>query len=87
MQQQVGQLLQMVGSEKLCYASDAALSGGPAPYLDAFMQMEIPDDLRDGFGFPQITRRDRENILGLTFARLMGIDVETKQRELAAVDS
>ena len=32
-QQQVGQLLQMVGSEKLCYASDAALSGGPAPYL------------------------------------------------------
>jgi uncharacterized protein len=86
-QQQVGQLLQMVGSEKLCYASDAALSGGPAPYLRAFMEMEVPEDLRDGFGFPQITRRDRENILGLTFARLMGIDVEAKKRELASVAS
>jgi predicted TIM-barrel fold metal-dependent hydrolase len=82
-QQQLGQLLQMVGSEKLCYASDAALSGGPAPYLRAFMDLEIPDDLRDGFGFPQITRRDRENILGLTFSRLMGIDVEAKKAELA----
>lgn len=48
------------------------------------MEMEIPDDLRDGYGFPQITRLDRENILGLTFARLMGIDVEAKKRELAA---
>ena len=57
---------------------------GRRPYLRAFMEMEIPDDLRDGFGFPQITRRDRENILGLTFARLMGIDVEAKKRELAA---
>jgi hypothetical protein len=74
----------MVGSEKLCYASDAALSGGPAPYLRAFMEMEIPDDLRDGYGFPQITKRDRENILGLTFARLMGIDVEAKKRGLPA---
>ncbi|HZQ64647.1 MAG TPA: amidohydrolase family protein [Gaiellaceae bacterium] len=83
-QMQLGQLLQMVGSEKLCYASDAALSGGPAPYLQAFMDLEIPDDLRDGYGFPQITRRDRENILGLTFARLMGIDVEAKKAELAA---
>jgi hypothetical protein len=48
------------------------------------MELEIPADLRDGYGFPQITRRDRENILGLTFARLMGIDVEQKLRELAA---
>ena len=84
-QQQLGQLLQMVGSEKLCYASDAALSGGPAPYLRAFMELEVPDDLRDGYGYPQITRRDRENILGLTFARLMKIDVAEKVRASAAV--
>jgi predicted TIM-barrel fold metal-dependent hydrolase len=84
-QQQVGQLLQMVGSEKLCYASDAPFSGGPAPYLRAFMDLEIPEDLCDGYGYPQITRQDRENILGLTFARLMGVDVEaTKQRLSAA---
>ncbi len=47
------------------------------------MAMEIPDDLRDGYGFPQITRVDRENILGLTFARLTGIDVEEMKHKLA----
>lgn len=83
-QEQVGKLLQQVGSEKLCYASDAAFSGGPAPYLRAFMDLEIPDDLRDGYGYPQITRRDRENILGLTFARLMGVDIEAAKRESAS---
>ena len=61
-QQQVGQLLQMVGSEKLCCASEAPFSGGPAPYLRAFMDMEIPEDLCDGYGYPQITRqRSREH--------------------------
>jgi uncharacterized protein len=79
----IGQCLQSVGSEKLLWGSEAALSGGPMPYLKAFMQMEMPQDLREGFGYPEITRSDRENILGLNFARLMGIDVAAKRRELA----
>ena len=83
-QQQLGQLLQMVGSEKLCYASDAAFSGAPGAYLRAFMDLEIPEDLRDGYGYPQITREDRENILGRTFARLMGVDVEAAKLEFVA---
>jgi predicted TIM-barrel fold metal-dependent hydrolase len=81
----IGQCLQVVGSEKLLWGSEAALSGGPMPYLKAFMDMEMPDDLRDGFGYPEITRADRENILGLNFARLMGIDVEAKTRELGTI--
>lgn len=82
-QEVFGRLLRDVGADKLCYASDAALSGGPGPYLEAFMALEIPDDLRDGYGYPQITREDKAKILGLNFARLMGVDVEAKRRELA----
>ena len=52
------------------------------PYLKAFMEAEMPDDLRDGFGYPEITREDRENILGRNFARLMDIDIEAKKAEL-----
>jgi predicted TIM-barrel fold metal-dependent hydrolase len=79
----IGQCLQSVGSERLLWGSEAALSGGPMPYLKAFIAMEVPEDLRTGFGYPQITRRDRENILGLNFARLMGVDAEAKLRELS----
>lgn len=81
-QDQVGKCLQMVGSEKLLYGSEAAPLGGPLPYLKAFLEMEIPGDMREGYGYPQITRHDKERILGLNFAQLMGVDVEEKKRQL-----
>lgn len=81
-QDQLGRLLMEVGADKLYWASDAVLSGGPRPYLEAFGALEIPEDLRDGFGYPQITREDKAKILGLNFARLLGIDAEAKVEEL-----
>lgn len=81
-QEQLGRLLMEVGIDKLMWGSDAALSGPPRPYLEAFMEVQIPDDLRDGYGYPQLTRSDKEKILGLNFARLFGIDVDAKRREL-----
>lgn len=84
-QEQVGRLLAEVGVHKLLWGSEAALAGSPAPYLRAFMDLEIPTDLRDGYGYPQITRYDKERILGRNFAELMGIDIDARGRELAAV--
>ncbi len=83
-QEQVGRLLAEVGVHKLLWGSEAALAGGPAPHLAAFMQLVIPEDLRSGYGYPQITREDKERILGRNFAELMGVDVEAKAAELAA---
>ena len=74
-QEQLGRLLRDVGPEKLLWGSEAALSGGPAPYLKAFMELEIPEDLRSGYGYPQITHEDKRKILGENFARLMHIDL------------
>jgi hypothetical protein len=82
---QIGRLLMEVGSDKLLWGSEAALSGGPAPYLKVFMDFEIPEDLRRGFGYPQITREDKEKILGLNMARLFDVDVTAKRKELAGV--
>lgn len=82
-QEQMGILLQQVGVHKLLWGSEAALAGGPAPYLKAFMDLEIPEDLRRGYGYPQITREDKERILGRNFAEMMGVDIEAKRRELA----
>jgi uncharacterized protein len=83
----LGQCLQAVGSERMLWGSEAALSGGPMPYLKAFMEVEMPQDLKEGFGYPDITREDRENILGLNFARLMDIDVDEKKKELGLVEN
>lgn len=84
-QEQLGRLLAEVGVHKLLWGSEAALTGSPAPYLRAFMDLEIPEDLRAGYGYPQITRYDKERILGRNFAELMGIDIDARRRELEAV--
>jgi len=74
-QWQLGNLLAKVGVDKLLYGSEAALAGPPAPYLRAFMDLQIPDDLCDGWGLPKITHDDRRKILGANFARLMGVEI------------
>jgi predicted TIM-barrel fold metal-dependent hydrolase len=83
-QDHLGRLLQSVGAEKILWGSEAALAGGPAPYLKGFMELEIPDDMRSGYGYPQLTLDDKRKILGENFAKVMGIDIEAKKRELAA---
>jgi predicted TIM-barrel fold metal-dependent hydrolase len=81
-QEHMGRLLQVVGAHKILWGSEAALAGGPAPYLKAFMELEIPADLRSGYGYPQITRADKRRILGENFAALMGVDIAAKRRAL-----
>jgi predicted TIM-barrel fold metal-dependent hydrolase len=84
-QKQVGRLLMEVGADKLVYGSDAALLGSPKPFLQGVLELEIPEDLRSGYGYPQFTREDKAKFLGLNFARLMGVDVDSKLKQLAAV--
>jgi uncharacterized protein len=79
-QWQLGNLLAKVGADKLLYGSEAALAGPPAPYLRAFMDLQIPDDLCDGWGLPKITDDDRRKILGENFARLMGVEIPETSR-------
>lgn len=86
-QKLLGELLQSVGSERLLYGSEGAVSGNPTPFIEALWNFEIPEDLQEGYGFPEITRQDKENILGLNMAKLLNVDVEAKKREIAALDA
>jgi predicted TIM-barrel fold metal-dependent hydrolase len=84
-QEYLGKLLQVVGPDKLMWGSEAAMTGPPGPFLKQFMALEIPEDLRSGFGYPQITLDDKRKILGLNMARLFDVDIEAKKKELGLV--
>lgn len=83
--EKLGNLLQNVGPEKMIYGSEGPMMGDPNIYIDAFLIMDMPQDLRDGYGYPSFTDEDRALIMGGNFARLLGIDVETKASELATL--
>ena len=53
--------------------------------IDAFRAFQIPAELRDRHGYPELTGRLKAKILGLNAARLYGIDVE-RARHTAAND-
>ena len=81
----MGELLQNVGAYRLVWGSEAAMTGPPGPFLKAFMDLEISEELQADYGYPPITREDQKMILGQNMARLFGIDVEKKIEEFQDV--
>ena len=75
--------------ETWCRANeDKILYGGEAPIwhpqwaLEAFWDFELPEDIVSERGYPQLTEQAKRKILGGNLARLHGIDVEAKSKEL-----
>jgi len=69
----LGELLRSGAGDRIVYASGFSLFH-PLLALEAFRDFEMPQDLVEGHGFPQVTPHMKEKILGLNYLRLHGID-------------
>lgn len=69
----MGMLMRSGAGDRILYASGFSLFH-PRLALQSFLDFQMPDDLVDGFGMPQITDAMKEKILGLNYLRLHGID-------------
>lgn len=47
----------------------------PQPLLQRFSQLEIPEELVEGYGVPALTPQVKRDILGGNIARILGLDV------------
>lgn len=77
----LGKLLFWGGPDRIFTGSEVPL-WHPRWALEAFSRFEMPQDLTDGYGYPQVTAEMKRKILGENLARLMGIDIEAKKRKL-----
>lgn len=64
-----GKLLFWCGEDKIVYGSE----GHPRRALRAFMDFQLPRDLCDGHGYPQLTETAKRKILGENLSRLHGM--------------
>jgi len=81
-QEILGRLLRDVGAHKLLWGSEAPVMGCPQPILKLFWELEMPEDLQHHYGYPQITPKHKQMILGGNMARLMNMDIDAKKRKL-----
>jgi uncharacterized protein len=78
----IGKLMFWCGEDKIIYGSETPI-WHPKWALDAFWEFEIPQDLVEGYGYPQLTEQAKRKILGENLLRLSGMDVEETRSKLA----
>ena len=71
----IGEALRFVGPERIIWGTDyAGFSAQIAAAVKGFRDFQIPEDIRQGYGYPEITDEDRRKIFGQNLARLLGIE-------------
>ncbi len=82
----LGKLLLAVGEDHVIWGSDSIWYGPTQPAIDAFRAFQIPAELRERYGYPELTRELKAKILGRNAARLYGIDLEAAGRRAQSDD-
>ncbi|MEK6711393.1 MAG: amidohydrolase family protein [Nitrospinota bacterium] len=74
----VGTTLQIAGYNRFVWGSDWPASD-PYQAVEAILKLEIDEELQEKWGYPPITKELKAEFLGLTLARLAGIDPKKNQ--------
>lgn len=76
----VGTFMSSGGATRLIWATGAMLYH-PRPFIDAFWKFQMPRDMVEGYGFPELTFADKRAILGGNQLRLLGLNIESIQQQ------
>jgi len=82
----LGKLLLAVGEDRVLWGTDAIWYGPSQPALDAFRAFQIPEELRERYGYPELTPRVKAKILGENAARAYGLDLAQLRARAASDD-
>jgi hypothetical protein len=70
----LGELMVYAGHERIYWGTGATVFH-PRPLLEAFQAFEMPPDLVEGYGYPDLTPAVKADILGGNYARSHGLDL------------
>jgi hypothetical protein len=78
----LSRVIQAFGQDHVLWGTDSIWYGTPQWQIEAFRRFQIPDQLIEKHGYQSLTRRVKEQILGLNAAGLFGLDVKAKRTEV-----
>ncbi len=70
----LGRLLLAFGEDNIVWGTDAIFNGTPQWQINAMKAFQMPEVLRQDFGYPEITDEIKAKIFGLNSAALYGVD-------------
>jgi hypothetical protein len=71
----IGELMLWGGAKKTFWGTGCSFTH-PRPVLEAFENFQMPRELVEGYGYPELTDEIKADILGLNFARFHELDVD-----------
>ena len=78
----LGQIIDAFGADHVLWGTDSIWYGSPQWQIEAFRRFEIPPALVEKHGYAPLARPVKEQIFGLNAARVFGVDVNAKRREI-----
>ena len=76
----IGEALRWVGPEKIIWGTDYAGFGAQiGAAVIGMREFQIPEDMQQGYGYPEISDNDRRMIFGENLAGLLGIDTSKRR--------
>jgi predicted TIM-barrel fold metal-dependent hydrolase len=69
----MGILFKYLGADRIVWGTDSTFYGSPQWQIEAFWRLQIPDEMRRRYGYPEITPEMKRKVLGLNSARLYGM--------------
>ena len=78
----LGTFMRQGGSEKIIY-SDGTMVLHSQPIIEKFQNYRFSEEALKKFNIPQLTDQDIANILGLNYAKIIGVDVEKAKAAIA----
>ncbi len=70
----LGKLLVHLGEDNVVWGTDSIWYGSPQDQIQAFRAFQISEELQERHGYPALTPERKAKILGLSSARLYGVD-------------
>ena len=78
----LGQIIRSFGVDHVLWGTDSIWYGTPQWQIEAFRRFRIPEELIEKYQYQPLTRQVKERVFGLNSARVFGVDVEAKRREV-----
>jgi predicted TIM-barrel fold metal-dependent hydrolase len=79
----LGKLLKHVGEDNVLWGTDCIFYGSPQDQIQTFRSFQISPELRERYGYPELTRELKAKVLGLNGARVYGVEPRTDRCEFS----